>query len=552
MPAITNILILLLLDNQSVIRAARYCNQQSSDYFQESLAPYEGLKLEQIPNTQWNYADQSVYWKGAYFYFDLFRISPSTRGLLLKQENRREQLMELALEQMTDGVQLWDENAVIQFFNRSSKQLLGVPANREIEGHHLLEYFAVTDENSTTLTALRTRKALRGCLHSYKSLTGKELHTVNDATPVLSNGRLLGCVSFERDIRIAKTMVNQWLDIQKTLVRDMPLVAEPKDAHYTFRDLIGHNPKLTDMVNLAAKMATRDLNILIQGETGTGKEIIAQGIHQLSARCRENFVAINCAAVPETLIEGVLFGTSKGAFTGSIDRAGVIENANHGTLFLDEINSMSPAMQAKLLRVLQEKKVSRVGSNHSIQVDIRILSACNENVHALIKQGKMRSDLFYRISSVILEIPPLRERLDDLEELTLYYLEQHQTSVGPDITRITPDFWERLRQHDWPGNVRELFHILSYAVNVCDDGVLKESDLPPYFLNLNPPTPTPSPPSGGALNLEPGLSELMQAYQRGVLQEAYAACEGNVTKMAAILKISRQNCQHYIKKYGLK
>lgn len=200
--------------------------------------------------------------------------------------------------------------------------------------------------------------------------------------------------------------------MQQILLQHLSASLTPiKSTQYTMQDIIGSDPRLVSVKNLACKMALKDINILIQGETGTGKEIFAQGIHNLSSRKNEKFVAVNCAAFPETLIEGLLFGTAKDAFTGSTDKIGLIEEANHGSLFLDELNSMSLSMQAKLLRVLQEKTLRRVGSTKSIPVDVRIISSCNEDAYALSENGTLRRDLFYRLASVVVEIPPLRERL---------------------------------------------------------------------------------------------------------------------------------------------
>ena len=299
-----------------------------------------------------------------------------------------------------------------------------------------------------------------------------------------------------------------------------------------------------------------DDNILIQGETGTGKEIFAQGIHNLSSRKNEKFVAVNCAAFPETLIEGLLFGTAKGAFTGSTDKIGLIEEANHGTLFLDELNSMSLSMQAKLLRVLQEKTLRRVGSTKSIPVDVRVISSCNEDAYVLSENGALRRDLFYRLASVVVEIPPLRERLDDIVPLTWHFVRKNQELSAQPITEISPAFWERLRQHSWPGNVRELFHVLSFALSDCEGTILQEENLPTRFktrpngdtekISISYHEPVDAPP-----DFEPGLSQLVKDYERQLLREAYLFCGRNATKTAELLKISRQNFQYYLKKYDL-
>lgn len=265
-------------------------------------------------------------------------------------------------------------------------------------------------------------------------------------------------------------------------------------------------------------------------------------------------MAVNCAAFPESLIEGMLFGTVKGAFTGSTDKAGLLEAANHGTLFLDELNSMSLSMQAKLLRVLEEGTLQRVGSTKEIQVDIRVLSSCNQDAFALAESGALRRDLFYRLASAVVEILPLRERMEDLEELVWHFVRERSPRSAQPIETIEPDFWTHLRQYSWPGNVRELFHILECSVSVAKQGVLRQCDLPVYFLRHSTPltqTPPPAVVSSPKAAFQKGLDGLVREYERQILSQAYLACGKNATQTAELLKISRQSFQYYKKKYDL-
>ena len=358
-------------------------------------------------------------------------------------------------------------------------------------------------------------------------------------------------------MKMLKKGIADYQNMQRILLQHLSASLTPiKSTRYTMQDIIGSDPLLVSAKNLASKMALKDINILIQGETGTGKEIFAQGIHNLSSRKDEKFVAVNCAAFPETLIEGLLFGTVKGAFTGSADKIGLIEEANHGTLFLDELNSMSLNMQAKLLRVLQEKTIRRVGSTKNIPVDVRIISSCNEDAYALSENGTLRRDLFYRLASVVVEIPPLRERMDDIVPLTWHYIRKHQDLSVQPITEISPDFWERLRQHCWPGNVRELFHVLSFALSDCEGTTLQAENLPARF-KARPNMGTEKisiphiRPADMSADFERGLSQLVKDYERQLLRQAYLSCDRNATKTAELLKISRQNFQYYLKKYNL-
>ena len=472
-------------------------------------------------------------------------------GAMRREEpSERERLLEAALDQVPYGVQIYDQDAHIVFFNRASKeQLLGIPLDQTLQGQALLDVFAVRPDYSTTMTALRRGKAMNRRFDRYKSTIGVELNTITSAYPVAGeDGETLGCVTFERNLKMTKRLLETGQQDQQTLLEHQPEVERSgPNTRYTLADLIGSSPGLVEAKELARKMAARDNNILIQGETGTGQEIFAQGIHNLSLRRRQKFVAVNCAAFPETLIEGMLFGTVKGAFTGSTDKVGLMEEANHGTLFLDELNSMSLGMQAKLLRALQERLIQRIGGTGYIPIDVRVIASCNEDAYALSETGKLRKDLFYRLASVVIDIPPLRERLSDLKELVWHYVREHRDE-------IRPAFWERLEKHSWPGNVRELFHIMDYALSVSEGGVLTGTEFPGYFLRLQQSRPE-LPPAAEREEIAPASShsfnQLVQNYQRRLILQAYQASGENVTRAARQLGLSRQNVQYYLKKFGL-
>lgn len=548
---------LLILDHYSVIQSAQCLGSTPAYVEGDSIYSWVGLSPEQIPGTAWDFSGKVLVWKHTSFQFEELDPMPNTHLILIYQRSPRERLLEAALDLIPDGIQLYDAEGNIQFFNRTFKHLLELPQQENVESQRLLDIFDVNPDYSSTLTALRTRSAVHGRYDSYKSTTGKNLSTVISSYPIIQDGVLLGALTLEEDIKIIQHMLTKYQSIQQSLLRRLSdSTSVSQSTHYTLDSLIGSCPKLLAAKELAAKMAPKDTNILIQGETGTGKEIFAQGIHALSARSGGKLIAVNCAAFPETLIEGMLFGTVKGAFTGSTDKAGLIEEANHGTLFLDELNSMSLGMQAKLLRVLQEGTLQRLGSTKYIPVDVRVISSCNEDAYALSESGKLRKDLFYRLAPVIVEIPPLRERAGDLEVLTWYYIHQNEGLCAQPITGIEAGFWNKLQHHSWPGNVRELFHILYYAISDCEDGVLREQNLPTYFRLRSPaetpPAPqAPIPPIAAGPDYSRGLSALVHEYERALLRDAYLFCGKNATKTAELFQISRQNFQYYMKKYNL-
>jgi DNA-binding NtrC family response regulator len=263
-------------------------------------------------------------------------------------------------------------------------------------------------------------------------------------------------------------------------LRPSPPAGELKGA---FEDIIGNSPRMKEVFALLEKVANTDSTILIGGESGTGKELVAKALHFKSGRRNHPFVAINCSALPENLLESELFGHKKGAFTGAVqDKVGLFEEAEGGTVFLDEINSMAPLLQTKLLRVLQERSVRRVGDNSVIPIHVRVLAATNEPLHEKIKTGGFRQDLYYRLAVISLEIPALRERRDDIPRLVEHFLKKHSLNFDDGMTRIEDAALNALYVYDWPGNVRELENAVERACVLCDNGTIKTQDLPPHVL----------------------------------------------------------------------
>ena len=550
--------IAFLLSESNFVRQVEFGSKLGEDpAVRKACALLIGQKLSEVSDLVFQVEEGVALWLDRRFSYTSFRMLYGS-CVMLRQEPVREKLMEAALDQSPDVIQLYGRDGTILFFNKASKHLLGIPLKESLEGQNLLDVFHVDPNYSTILTVIKNLGSVHHRYDRYKSTTGKELMTVVEGHPVFrEDGSILGAVSVERDMNAVKSQLAELKQAEEILTRHMKdRIGVSQEVRYTFADLIGSSKALQDAIGLAKRMAERDINILIQGETGSGKEIFAQSIHQYSSRRKEKFIAVNCAAFPEPLIESMLFGTVKGAFTGAGDQMGLIEAANHGTLFLDEVNSMSMAMQAKLLRVLQEHTLQRIGSTRYIPVDVRVISSTNEDAYAMSQSGKMRPDLFFRLASVIIEIPPLRSRLEDLPELVRFFIDRHPRFAGVAIREITPGFWQRLREHRWPGNVRELFHILGYAMSVSVNGVLDETDFPYYFLRhtkkeASEPNAKPQPLLTDATDGK-GLTELVNEYERNLIWETYVACGKNVTKAAERLKLTRQNFQYHLRKFGIK
>ena len=489
-------------------------------------------------------------WDEDSFSFQFLPAPHGARYLLLSRTDERLFLFARALDHCDEGVQIYDKDAQAVFFNKASRKISRIPDGVQIEGRHLLDLYNLNEEISTTITALRTQSPVINRVDRFHTSNGTTLATANTSFPIMKEGHLVGAVVFEQTEDLLKGNIQRMEATQRALREYAAQGTRISFSGYTFDNVIGQGQKLQEAVALAKRVASQDSSILLVGETGTGKEIFAQSIHRASPRRSKKFLAINCAAIPDTLIESLLFGTQKGSFTGSEDKAGYFEEANGGTLFLDELNSMSLTMQSKLLRVLQENTFRRVGGSKDLKLDVRIISSCNEDPFRSISENQFRRDLFYRLSTVMIELPPLREHLEDLELLTEYHLRSTAHQYVHSIVRVEPQVYDILRAYHWPGNVRELFHVLDYAQNVSDSTVLQPEHLPSYLLR-NQAQQQPSAAPGPINFSSTSLQALLDDYEREIIAQALDHCGYNISKTAQTLGILRQSLQYRIRKYGL-
>ncbi|MFH0343566.1 MAG: sigma-54 interaction domain-containing protein [Chromatiales bacterium] len=314
----------------------------------------------------------------------------------------------------------------------------------------------------------------------------------------------------------------------------------------SFPMIIGQSEKIRDVCRLIGSVAKSNANVLIQGESGTGKEIIANAIYAHSHRCCGPFVKVNCAALTETLLESELFGHVRGAFTGSVrDRHGRFKQADGGTILLDEIGSMSPAGQAKLLRVLQEREFEPVGSSVTTSVDVRVLASTNTELVKTVSEGKFREDLYYRLNVFSISLPPLRERKEDIPLLGKYFVQHHAKTVGKDIRSIAPEALSLLLQYDWPGNVRELGNAIEHAVIVEKGPAIRPSSLPMNLAQSGAMESAPEPA------LEPGLREKLNLLEKEILREALSRAHGIKCQAAAMLRVDPRNLPYLLRKHHL-
>lgn len=491
-------------------------------------------------------------WDGDSFSYE--RMDAPNQGFyyFLVKQNHLEDLFIHALNFITDGVQIYDENGCALFFNQASRNLSQIPSTLDIRGRHLLDLFAIDEQISTTMTALRTKAPVINRVDHFSTSAGASVASVNTSYPVSKDNEVIGAIVFEQTQEIIDCSKKKMKQAEKALQGFQPSTSPTRFSGYTFDHIIGHGENLQKAVRIARKIAPQNNSVLLVGETGTGKEIFAQSIHRCSPRKDKKFVALNCAAIPETLIESLLFGTQKGSFTGSENKAGYFEEAEGGTLFLDEMNSMSLAMQSKILRALQENSFRRVGGQKDISMDVRIISSCNKDPFLCIKENELRKDLFYRLSTVMIELPALRNHKEDLEELIQYHLRSTIFQYVHSSTELSPEVMELFYHYDWPGNVRELFHVLDYVRNISDGNTILLEHLPSYLLKTKKaPETQKKVPNTSICFQNTSLQNIMDEYEHEILRSALEHFGYNITKTADALGIRRQSLQYRIHKYGI-
>ncbi|GAB4166840.1 MAG: acetoacetate metabolism transcriptional regulator AtoC [Geothermobacteraceae bacterium] len=332
---------------------------------------------------------------------------------------------------------------------------------------------------------------------------------------------------------------------RQRLIEENRYLHQELEGRYSFSGIVGSSRAMREVFEVAASVADSNANVLITGESGTGKELVARSIHFNSSRKEKPFVVLNCAALSESVLESELFGHEKGAFTGALhQKKGRFELADQGTLFIDEVGEMSLAAQVKLLRVIQEHEFERVGGNRTIKVDVRIVAATNKNLEEEVKAGRFREDLFYRLNVVQVELPPLRDRREDIEPLATHFLDKYTRETGKKIEQISPKALACLVAHDWPGNVRELENVIERAVVLARGEVLTPRDFPQGIQNrdqicLNLPE------SGGS------LTEILEDLERQLIIQTLNREGRSQTRAAEVLGIKRTTLRYKLEKYNL-
>ena len=468
----------------------------------------------------------------------IFQDGSELQSVLSRLDNTQNSLtsLESIFEQAYDGVMVVDSNGIITRITKSYCRFLNIEQKDAIG-----QYCTDVLPNSRMHIVAQTGEAEIG---EVMDINGKEAMVMR--LPLREEGKIIGAVGkvMFRDVRDVRTLAAKLDLLENKLKFYEKELKHYQKFRYTFSNIIGQSQAILRTKGLAERAAQGKATVLLRGESGTGKELFAHAIHAASTRHDQPFVRVNCGAIPAELLEAELFGYEEGAFTGAKKggKPGKFELANRGTIFLDEIGDLPLAMQAKVLRVLQEKEVERVGSNRLQQLDIRVIAATHRDLEKMIGEGEFRRDLYYRLNVFTVTIPPLREREGDVLLLSEHLLAKFQHELGLSFRKLDRWVVELFQLYAWPGNVRELQNALERAINVAEGGMIQLKDLPLYLQDLEG--------RRGNTALQPLALELAEAERKAILK-ALKTTGGNKTNAAEILGIHRTNLYRKMEKYGL-
>lgn len=441
------------------------------------------------------------------------------------------------LNNINDVVLVIDSDTVVVYLNEAYSKVLGVPVANAL-GRRLEEL----EPNSRAIQVLRSGEVSSNNTGYLEALN---MNVVGSTFPLYSSGKIIGAISIFRNVTDV-VQLNRELQQSKGMTDYLKeQLKQWEKLPTSFKEYIGENRRLKETLVLAAKVARTDSTVLILGESGVGKEVLARAVHNCSQRKDKPLIKVNCAAIPENLIESELFGYDEGAFTGAKKggKIGKFELAHGGTIFLDEIGDMSPNMQTKILRVLQEKEFEKVGSNKTIQVDIRVIAATNRDLESMIETGAFRRDLYYRINIVPLILTPLRERKDDLLALSKTFLGQFAQKSGQELT-LSPDVVRLFQAYDWPGNIRELQNVLEHASIVCGGMSIEIHHLPARLIPANQEI-------FEAKDKPYAVKENVARFEKELILLALATNNNNRTDTMKALGISRRAFYNKLHRYDI-
>ncbi|MBI5249301.1 MAG: sigma 54-interacting transcriptional regulator [Desulfomonile tiedjei] len=437
------------------------------------------------------------------------------------------QLFQAILNSISEGVMTIDKDWKIVSWNRAAERITGFH-REEVLGMECAKVFraALCRENCPVDRALSCGRPYHDVQVAIHNKRNEMLHLLVNAAPLYdAEGHIIGGLETFRDISHA-----HWME-------------EELQRHYGYSHIVGRSEAMKSVFEVLGSLVHTDTTVLIQGESGTGKELIARALHFYGPRKGKSFVAINCSALPEGILESELFGHAKGAFTGAVrSHMGKFELANGGTLFLDEIAEISQAIQVKLLRVLEEREFQRVGDNRNIKVDVRIMTATNKELYKKVLDGSFRDDLYYRLSVFPLTLPPLRERIEDIPLLVAHFIRKFNKQMGKSIQGIADEVLEILESYQWPGNIRELANAIEHAFVHTKGALIHPADLPHSLLNYAPTT---------LERKSSGTQEKLDSVEREFIVKELEAASWKKSVAARRLGMSRVTLWRKMEKYGI-
>jgi arginine utilization regulatory protein len=458
-----------------------------------------------------------------------------------------EKIMEIVANNIDDGIFIVNKEGRVVFYNESANNQAGVTVDNAL-GKHMLEIFPkLTEDTSSLLRVLKTGEPIIGDILSYYNSNLKKVTILSTTLPIYEEGDLVGAVEIAKDMGI----YGEFNEKINKIKDNKGIKSENKEIKYSLESIIGNGDKIKEVKKKIKKIANSNSPVMVTGETGTGKELVVQSIHNYSERCNKPFIAQNCAAIPVTLLESILFGTAVGSFTGSKDSPGLFELADGGTLFLDEINSMDLPLQAKLLRVIQDGCVRRIGGKETRIVNVRIITAMNITPQKALEEGKLREDMFFRLNVLNIDLPPLRERKEDLNTLINYFIKMYNKKFDKDIEAIDPKVMNFFKDYSWPGNIRELKHSIEHAVFMCENSEIKLSDLPENYKGIDLKNQKSEKEEKEKFEIDKPLKEIVDEYEKKVIVHALEEKDYSITKAAKLLGVPRQTLHYKINKLDI-
>ena len=449
-------------------------------------------------------------------------------------EGKQQVLFKDILEFAYDGLVIVDTDGYIQMLNRAYADFLGVDQESSV-GRHVTEVIENTRMHVIVKTGQQSTAELQKIKGNY---------IIVNRSPIVKEGKIVGAVGkvLFKNVGQFTALSKRIQSLERELHKYKGTFRESNKASYTFENLIGESPAFMAVKHQAKRVAASDSNVLILGESGTGKELFAHSIHNESRRSMGVFVKVNCAAIPSELLESELFGYEDGSFTGAKKggKTGKFEAADGGTIFLDEIGELPMHMQVKLLRVLQEKEIERVGAMGSISINVRVIAATSRNLAEMVSKGEFRLDLYYRLKVMEITVPSLKDRKEDIKPLVKFFIDKYQHIMKKQVGGLDPHALHLLMCYSWPGNIRELENIIERALNIIDEGeVITSKHLPEEIMGHK-----------GTLSIRP-LTEVMEETEKNTILTCLGLTQGNKSETAKLLGISRTTLYEKMNKYKL-